>query len=682
MNAKTKNTGLLKNLIVIFILIWAGASVSGVSINLEDVEFHDSTIKPGEDAIIKIEIKNKDSDDIAEDVDIEIYAEEYEDDGDDLDLLDTKEDIPAGETKKFNYTINDLSNDWDRYRCGSFKIRVEVENYDEVVTLKISGDDFKIKIDPTDPSVDDEIKITIEDEGGHEVDGEYIIITNLDTEDYIREKTDEDGIVEFTPTDESEFEDSPAGTYEVMVDNKDGDIDEDYCSTKKTFNVKYTVDKKDIVVVYPELPKVPKVNEQVTIEITTTYNKPARFANITVSGPKFSKNYQTNSNGLFYFIPESTGNYDIKLTDNRYSAVTKTIAVGEQTPLSISFSPEPPEIGKKLTIIVKADGKAVSGAEVTVTDPAGGKKSKTTDSSGESEFDALKNTGKYEITAKKSDYADAQEERNVYKSLKVTVTDRAAVGDMVKVKVEDSNNDPVRDATVKGENFDLNEKTDGSGEVEFKIIELKDHSISIGKEGFTEVKKEIKVGGELIINLNPEKPQMNKEVIITIHAGNMEAAADIKILSPNGTEENIKESRYAFKPDQVGKYLIFVSKERYEDASVEFDIAYNLIELQYDVADGNLIFKVVTTDGKPVSGAEVGIYATTNEEGIAKLEFDNNYDVLVIKENYETKKGTIEVPGKRDYLKIIMGILILILILVIFILLLRENKKGKTGLKK
>jgi len=679
MNAKTKNTGLLKNLIVIFILIWAGASVSGAEDVKIELSFADSRIEPGDDAVLKVEIENEEDYDIS--ADVEIWAEEYEDDGDDLQLEDKSENIPAGETMEFEYTLNDLSSDWDAYRCASHTIRVEVENEEETITLRISGDDFRISVSPSDPSVSDEIKIIIKDDSGDELDNEEIRIMNLDTDDYITEDTDSDGEFSFTPDEESEFEDSPAGTYEIMVDNKENEID-GHCSTKKTFNVKYTVDKKDIVVVYPELPKVPKVNEQVTIEITTTYNKPARFANITVSGPKFSKNYQTNSNGLFYFIPESTGNYDIKLTDNRYSAVTKTIAVGEQTPLSISFSPEPPEIGKKLTIIVKADGKAVSGAEVTVTDPAGGKKSKTTDSSGEAEFDALKNTGKYEITAKKSDYADTQEERNVYKSLKVTVTDRAAVGDMVKVKVEDSNNDPVRDATVKGENFDLNEKTDGSGEVEFKIIELKDHSISIGKEGFTEVKKEIKVGGELIINLNPEKPQMNKEVIITIHAGNMEAAADIKILSPNGTEENIKESRYAFKPDQVGKYLIFVSKERYEDASLEFDIAYNLIELQYDVADGNLIFKVVTTDGKPVSGAEVGIYATTNEEGIAKLEFDNNYDVLVIKENYETKKGTIEVPGKRDYLKIIMGILILILILVIFILLLRENKKGKTGLKK
>ena len=59
MNAKTKNTGLLKNLIIIFILIWAVTTASGAEDVKIELSFDDSRIEPGDDAILKVEIENE-----------------------------------------------------------------------------------------------------------------------------------------------------------------------------------------------------------------------------------------------------------------------------------------------------------------------------------------------------------------------------------------------------------------------------------------------------------------------------------------------------------------------------------------------------------------------------------------------------------------------------------------------
>ena len=549
---------------------------------------------------------------------------------------------------------------------------VNVENKEKIATLTISGDEFKIRVSPEEPGVSDEIKITVEYKNGDKVKGERIRITNLDSDDYIEENTNNDGIVTFTPDEESDFRSSPAGSYEIMVDNQNERIVADYCSTIKNFIVRYKVGTQNINVIDPKLPDVPTVNKQVVIEVTTTGNNPARFANVTVLGPNFNRNYQTTNNGYISFIPESVGNYDIKITDKNYVPVTKTIAVAAQAALDISFSSDP-EIGKKLTIIIKADGKAVSGAQLTVTDPGNNKKSLTTGSSGEAELD-LNLAGKYRITAEKSSYTASTKEFEVYKSFQITIHGSANVGDIIKVKVLDKSNSPVRDVTLRGVNCDVDKKTDGSGEAEFKITELKEYRISFEKDGFTKMEKTISVEGKLMIRLTPDKPQMNKDVTVTILSGNMEAVSNINIIKPDGTKENVKDSRYTFTPGQVGKYTVLASKENYDDVSLSFDIAYNLVELQYDVVDGNLVFKVTKNDGEPVSGAEVGVYATTDEKGIAILKFNDNYNVSVSKESYETKKGAITVPGSTDYVKIIMGILIVILIIVIILLLLRSSK--------
>ena len=665
---------LLKNLTVIFILIAAASAVSGADDVKLSIDFDKSTVDPGEDAILEVTIENEESDEDGIDVSINIFAEEYDEDGEEVELVDETEHLDKDEGKTFNYTLNDLSSSkWDAYRCGSFKIRVEVEDEEKTETLRISGDEFDIEISPSEPSVDDEIRIKIEDDGGDEIKDEYITITNLDTEDSIKERTDDEGIFEFTPSEESEFDDSPAGDYEVTVDNKNGDIAQGHCTTKKTFNVKYKVDKSGIGVINPAPPSLPQVDEQVTLKITTKGDEPARYIDVSISGPSFNQDHNTDSNGFIYFTPRSAGDYDIKITDEDYFPVTRTISVAAKSQLSISFSE--PEVGKEITITVKAEGATISSAEVTVVDPDNKKKTLTTASAGTVSFD-VRISGKYKITARKIGYSDSSKEFEVYESFKITVPETADAGETIKLEVFDEDNNPVIDAVVKGENFNLNEKTDSKGAAEFIIDAPGEFVISIQKEGFTKIERTINAEGKLTIKLDPEKPILNKEVVISVLSGDTQVTSNILITMPDGTAYEAENESYEVTASQTGRYTVSASKPGYSNISVDFEVMHNVINLNYSVDGKSIVFNV-TSDGKPVPDAMVGIYVTTNREGIAVLEFDENYDVVVMKESYDTKKERIEVPAGGDFLKILMAFIIFVLVIIIILLLLRGGKKDK-----
>ena len=93
MKTKTKIHGILKNLIIIFILIGTITTVSGYEDVDLTISFDDSSIKPGDDAILIVEIKNREDDSIS--VDIEIW------DGDeDEKLEDSSASLDVDETIK------------------------------------------------------------------------------------------------------------------------------------------------------------------------------------------------------------------------------------------------------------------------------------------------------------------------------------------------------------------------------------------------------------------------------------------------------------------------------------------------------------------------------------------------------------------------------------------------------
>ena len=95
MNTKTKTQGILKNLIIIFILIGAATAVSGADDVDLKIWFDDSSIGPGDDAILFVEIENKEDEGIS--VDVEIF-EVLDDDEDDESLEDDSVSIDEDET--------------------------------------------------------------------------------------------------------------------------------------------------------------------------------------------------------------------------------------------------------------------------------------------------------------------------------------------------------------------------------------------------------------------------------------------------------------------------------------------------------------------------------------------------------------------------------------------------------
>ena len=673
-----ENTGGFKNLMTILILIGVISifftQVSAASyedVRLYPISLNDTNIGPGDDVILTIKIENKEGKPIT--VDIEIFEVLDEDDEDkDISLKKDNKELATGETKEFNYSLNNF-NKWDPYICGDDRIiKVIVEGEEDTDKLDVSGKDFRIDISPDDDvSVSDTIEIEVKDRSSDEVKGEKIRITNLNTGKDMTKRTDDEGILTFTPATESEFKSSPGGTYEIMVDNKENRID-GYCSTKETIIVKDKINKEAIKIVYPD---TPMVDEQVTLQLKTISGKSAASIELTVTGSGFDEDFKTDGDGYIYFTPTSTGDYNIKVTDARYEEVIKTITIGAKEKLVISFSSDP-KVGEKTSIVIKANGKAVSGATVKIKYPDGSQKTITTGNDGKTEEFTISAAGEYTISVEKSGYASETQKVEIYKAFNIEVPKSAKVGDIVTVKVLDDDNLPVSGATIKGENFELNEKTNADGLIEFEIKELKTYKISIKKTGFTTTEKEISTSGELKIKLNPEKVQLNKELIVTIYSGEQEISSDIKIIKPDKTELGASGSTYTFKPDQPGKYTVFVSKKGYTEVSVNFDVVHNVMNVSYKHVNGNLEFTVKTADGKPLKGAEVSIYTTTNEDGIAVLKLGDEYNLSVVKENYDPAKTTISAPTERDLMKMFMGILIVILIIIILILILSLIKKG------
>ena len=667
------------------------STVSAVfNVNL-DVSLPDSTINVGNSFNVQIEIANTESENLTNsDIDVEIYVagtKVYEDTWDNI-------DIQADSSYIRNVSSSDFEDVWKEnlmdYDCGTSKeIKVSISGDDissETNTdadLEISGDNFDlVDMEPENPTKDDSIVITVEDKDGDEFNGAKVRFTNLGTDKEWDHDDYDDNSKEMTTNRSGEvsikiydkFKDKPNGVYgEYQVDIWAAG----YCKNTETFEIGHNLS------IGAPSPEKPIVEQPIRVVITDETGKGVPSAKVTVSGGGISMTMTTLTDGSVTFTLNNTGEYTIYAEKEGFST-TKTISVYAKPTLEITFIPTNPSINNVMTIAVTSSGNSVGGVTVRITQPDGNTITLpgTTTSDGKITYKPSL-TGSYVINASKSDYSDAIKIFQAFNTFSVTLPDVSLLktNNDVTVIVKDQNANPVSSAVVSVSGTSISGTTDSNGKYTFNLKESGRYTMTVKKDGFGDYSVEMTVQCTLSTRLSSKEVETKSNITITAIDENTknQVSSNIRIITPDGSEEKISAASYFYSPKIAGDYQILLSRDSCTDASANFTAIARSLNIELSWIDDTLSISL-RSHNEPVSGVIVKVktptdeekYLTTDEKGIATLNAteDGSYTVSVSDKAYiqqieSTSRSPVTSFLRRHLFAIIVVIILIIIVIVV-----------------
>ncbi len=559
---------------------------------------------------------------------------------DEREILSDKSELEKNETKTVNFMLS-VETKNSLYDCKKHNLTFFVwvggqkRTYSEEIIMQ--GGTFGIGISPDGKkSFSDTIEILVKDENGNIVKNAGIIIVK-DDEEVKRDNTDMNGLFKFSPSDYG------VGEYTITIKKHDKISGKFYCDKTIKFPVKGKIE-------IMHLPQYAKISAQVEIfvkmdEIPITSGwggkKVMEFFNVEI----FNKDTQ-QSNILSYSSKELAfplnftlpGHYTIRSSrGDDYWTDSKDIEIIDKPILYIDIQKNV-SVGNVITGKIFADDVIyVDSLDVKIVCPDG---SITMPATKDSKFSFTPTmSGEYEISV-----GDAEHKTNIVKIfalnemfLEILPDEKnLKVGDTIRFRIKDSKN-----TTLNAEIYVNNERAD----TYYKIKNLM-NNISVKKEGFISINKEIVVSGNNKINI--DKNVLTYGEIQTIYATTEpKTEVNIKIINKNSSEKMEKSGNFVEFMPAVGEYFVACSKEGYLTANGTFIVMQAEMNMTIDYKEGEIIVKIFSkANNLPLRNAKFNVMfprkknltLLTNETGEAKFKPDEwgNYVFIIEKENFLT----------------------------------------------
>ncbi|HDH41468.1 MAG TPA: hypothetical protein ENG12_03585 [Candidatus Altiarchaeales archaeon] len=574
------------------------------------------------------------------------------------------------------------SDDWDLgetpLECGIHELRVELLDSGEIVqtetrSLRI-GNVPNIIITPEKPSPNKDIIITFKNnDTGRPIPDLDVKIYSIkegpsSAEEYV---TDNEGEIKFIS--------DVTGEFRLMID------DSEYCGT-----VNFWV-KNPMPFAGPNPPD-PVVGERIGVAVPGGVG----VKYIDSEGKVYPLK---NLGGGVNFTINKAGNYTLIAGDlsTRYWRVVKNFTVSEKARMHIEIIPEKAVVDKVLLLKVTSRGEPVENARVKITKPIGGSEEFLTNSRGEVRF-TPESIGEYHYKVEKSRYATIENDFEAYNSMNIKITPDEPITDQdVTLNVTNQLGDRVDNAIIYIEDESgvlVNGKTDIGGTFKFRLLEPKEYTLKIQKDGYWDFEEKMRIYGVISIELYPEEIEIGDITSISVlDKQGDEISADVTVTKPDGRTETIDGKTYA--PGEVGDHEIKATKEGYRSVTKTLKVNPHPLDIAEEV-DGNRVIIRVSSHNEPVSGITFVIktpteekQVVTDENGIITATIEREGDIAIsantinINRNYESKTITKRIVKQYNYALLILPVLFIVVIAFITILIIdrlhRERGKIKRG---
>ena len=629
------------------------------------------------------------------DVSIDIDGLEVYDESD----LHVDENITPGSDGYLVISSSNFNDDWKDglmgYECKDdmeIEVRIsgDLDSITDTAELTIEGEDndvdiLHITLDPDQPLADSNIVVIVKDEDGDEIRSVSVTIWELGSDDewdasdknYGPKTTDSNGEYEFVMNQKFK---NAKGKYQIDA------YREKYCKDTVTFDI-----SKKLVLTGPS-PDKPMVGQSFAMRITDEAGNPLRLVTVILS-PGLNR-ATTDSNGYARFTMSSAGSYSAASSTIGYDdSNVISVTVSEQPSLDVSITPSEPKTGETVTVTVKSDGNAVTGASVTMTLPDGSDKTYTTASGGKAAYTPVL-SGYHSVDATKTGYNTGTAGFTVQDSFQVTIPDLSdkQEGDEISVVVKDKSGGVVPGAAVSLLGTGVSGTTDVSGVYKFTMLKTGSYTIHVTKDGFESKDVPLKSQGTLTMKLSALNVEAGEKVKITIYdESGIKVYGNIQITQPDGTRETANKDEYDYIPQQTGEHSIIASKENYASASETLTVMLRSILFDLKI-DADTLIITALSGGEPATQVTLTVTtpdgqekeAVTDKDGIAliKAETSGEYQVSTNDPTYESGTVTIE---KKGWSSLIWWVILILLVLLFLIMLVGvgvfhwhfKKKKGK-----
>ncbi|MBN2250750.1 MAG: carboxypeptidase regulatory-like domain-containing protein [Candidatus Altiarchaeota archaeon] len=692
--------------ILIALLVLGAAMNAAAKIDIDDITVtlseddrdtgDDSlTLDVGSDFYVQINLEGPDGDEDNVDLDIEIKIDGtvVYDDSESVDLVEDDDyliTIASGDLEENDAFESNLM----AYDCGKSKVEVTVSGdiktrRSDSATIRFEGDDLNVDIGPSDPQPSEEITVTVTDEDDDELKGITVRFTNLgsdgdwdEKDDYVDDKTDSDGEVQITLSEEDEFESKPYGKYQVDVWEEGGE----YCKYTTTIDSRHTLRIGSIE------PSAPMPGENIKLRVTDDDDEPVAGAKVGVSKQGVVSTYTTDVQGYIIFKSDVSGTFDLVATKTDYiDSDIKSITIQEKGAMKIELTPSSNiPAGSEMQIkVTGGDGSPLKGARVVITKPDKSTVDVVTSSAGTASYkpDA---PGAYSLKVESPLYTAGTKEFKAYNAFKVKVPENLLPDTDITITVQDSLDNPVPGAVVSITETGITGTTDSSGKYTFSLVDAKTYTLKVKKDNYLETEMRINVRGIVSIRLSAKDIELGEEMEMVMQdsRGNPIDAA-VEVTTPDGVKESIGNM---YTPPAVGTYTVTASKEGYEAGTETFTVRPHPLLLESGVENGRLIVSA-TSSGNPVADLPVTFdtldahqEAKTDAEGkitieISQSNLTGNVTIKAASDLYEPVTAVQEIKpqegGNSTMLIVILVVLIILIIVILALTSKGEIKKRK-----
>jgi len=584
---------------------------------------------------------------------------------DEKEILSDKMELEKQETKTIDIMLP-IETKNSLYDCKKHNLTffIWVGGQKKIYSKEIimQGGIFDVEISPDGKkSFSDTIEILIKDEKG-EIAKNVDVLLFRDDEKVKTLNTNMDGSVKFSPSSYG------IGEYTITVRKHDKISSQFYCDKTIKFPVKGRMEIMHVpeyakistpVEIFIKMDDIPvtsgwggkKVTGFYNLEI---FNKDTNESNILSYESKNSVVVLNFTSPGHYTITGSCGDgywtdsKDIEIVDKRMLNVDiqKSVKVGDLVSGKI-FADDVIYIDSLEAKIIYPDGSTtipvIKDSKFSFTPPV---------------------SGKYEISVE-----DAEHKKN---TVNVFALDELfleispdgknlIVGDTVRFRVKDRKN-----STLNAEIYVNNEKAD----TYFKIKNLM-NNISVKKEGFITINKEITAKGNSKLNI--DKQLLTYGEIQTIYAlPEPKTELNIKIINKNNSEKIEKSGNFVEFMPTVGEYFAECSKEGYLTINGTFTVIPAQMNVTIEYNEGVITAKAFSkTTNKPVKDVKFNVVFPgkknltlfTDEKGETKFKPDEwgNYVFIAEKENFLTYTTSMDIKSIDLPLAIILAIIFLII---------------------
>ncbi len=490
---------------------------------------------------------------------------------------------------------SDMINPWEEdFSCGMHKITVELSKDNQILSNSSRDISFgnlpiiTVSTDPKDPLV---VTINFKDNAsGAPLQYLKVNIYNVrkgaSSADWY--STDPEGNISFSSRD--------TGQYTLTID------DSDYCG-----NVSFYL-KRPLYTDGP-FPANPIVGDLISMAVPAgvgikVYNSSGELYLIGATSVAGGVNFTINDPGNYTLV--------IGTENSLYGTKNLSLYVSAKALDSLEAVPGKAVVGSPVEITLRADGKPLPGATISLEDPDGQVEELSTGDTGTISY-IPETAGTYAVSFSDPKHLGAQAEFEARNQLILDYTPKEPRIDQdITVYARDQSNNLVAGATVSIEDV-VYGLTSSDGKYTFRVPEPKKYSVLVTGPDYWDAVLEFTTISPMFLDIMPEEFELGGNVHVKTYDTKGNAVdSDLDLTLPEGSTAKFNGT---YTPKDVGQYTVSATKDGYIPAANNFTVNPHPLEMSISISSDR-IYVNTTSHGLPASDIPLVVEKDSGKERI------------------------------------------------------------------